>query len=109
MNQPRTKAPVVEATADAARRIYERTERNLEHARRTMRRPLTLSEKLLLGHLDGPQTDLVPGRSHLPLRPDRVVFQDVLGQTAMLAFMQTGRSHVAVPTTIHCDHLVQAR
>jgi aconitate hydratase len=109
MNQRRTNAPVVEATADAALRIYERMERNLALVRRTLGRPLTLSEKLLLGHLDGPQADLVPGESYLTLRPDRVVFQDVLGQTAMLAFMETGRPHVAVPTTIHCDHLVQAR
>jgi aconitate hydratase len=109
MNQRTTKAPVVEATADAALSIYERMQRNLAFARRTLGRPFTLSEKLLLGHLDGSQADLVPGQSHLVLRPDRVVFQDVLGQTAMLAFMQTGRSHVAVPTTIHCDHLVQAR
>ena len=109
MNERTTTRPVVEATAGAALRIYENTEHNLTFARRALGRPLTLSEKLLLGHLDGPQTDLVPGRSHLLLRPDRVVFQDVLGQTAMLAFMQTGRTHVAVPTTIHCDHLVQAR
>ena len=50
-----------------------------------------------------------PGRSYLSLRPDRVVFQDVLGQSGMLQFMQTRRERVAVPTTIHCDHLIQAR
>src|SRR4029077_7904773 len=50
-----------------------------------------------------------PGKSYLMLRPDRVVLQDVLGQTAMLQFMQTRRQHVAVATTIHCDHLIQAR
>ena len=71
---------------------------------------MTLADKLLLGHLDAPNTaDLVPGKSYLALRPDRVVFQDVLGQTAMLQFMQTGRDRVALPTTIHCDHLIQAR
>ena len=50
-----------------------------------------------------------PGQSYLQLRPDRVVLQDVLGQTAMLQFMQTRRATVAVPTTVHCDHLIQAR
>ncbi len=50
-----------------------------------------------------------PGRSYLSLRPDRVVFQDVLGQSGMLQFMQTKRDRVVVPTTIHCDHLIQAR
>jgi len=51
----------------------------------------------------------VPGKSYLQLHPDRVVFQDVLGQTGLLQFMQSGRQQVAVPTTIHCDHLIQAR
>ncbi len=72
--------------------------------------PLTLADKVLLGHLDDPETqELEPGQSYLSLRPDRVVFQDVLGQTGMLQFMQTRRDRVAVPTTIHCDHLIQAR
>src|SRR5262249_1092819 len=53
--------------------------------------------------------ELEAGKSYLFLRPDRVVLQDVLGQTAMLQFMQTRRQHVAVPTSIHCDHLIQAR
>ena len=53
--------------------------------------------------------EIEPGKSYLLLRPDRVVLQDVLGQTAMLQFMQTRRDNVAVPTTIHCDHLIQAR
>jgi aconitate hydratase len=65
---------------------------------------------VLLGHLDDPAgAELAPGQSTLALRPDRVVFQDVLGQTAFLQFMQTGRDQVAVPTTVHCDHLIQAR
>jgi len=73
-------------------------------------RPLGLADKLLLGHLDDPCAGtLEPGRSDLALRPDRVVFQDVLGQTGMLQFLQTGRARVAIPTTIHCDHLIEAR
>ncbi|MFI5316559.1 MAG: aconitate hydratase [Myxococcota bacterium] len=100
----------IESTPEMAERVYERTARNLEIARRRLSRPLTLADKVLLGHLDEPEhAELAPGRSHLALRPDRVVLQDVLGQTAMLQFMQTRRASVAVPTSIHCDHLIQAR
>ena len=100
----------VESTPAMAKKVYETIARNLEVVRRRLKRPLTLSEKVLLGHLDDPENqELIPGKSYLQLRPDRVVFQDVLGQTGMLQFMQTGRPHVAVPTSIHCDHLIQAR
>ena len=69
-----------------------------------------LAEKVLLAHLDDPtNTDLERGKSYVQLRPDRVILQDVLGQTAMLQFMQTRRTQTAVPTSIHCDHLIQAR
>ena len=100
----------IESTPAMATQIYETMARNLEVARRRLCRPLTLADKVLLGHLDDPKgQDLEPGKSYLQLRPDRVVFQDVLGQTGMLQFMQTKRNTVAVPTTIHCDHLIQAR
>ena len=100
----------VESTPEMAAKVYETMARNIEVVRRRLKRPLTLSEKVLLGHLDNPaQQDLAAGKSYLSLRPDRVVFQDVLGQTGMLQFMQTRRARVAVPTTIHCDHLIQAR
>jgi aconitate hydratase len=100
----------IESTPEMAERVYATLERNLRPVRRRLGRPLTLSEKILLGHLDDPESgELEPGRSHLQLRPDRVVFQDVLGQSGMLQFMQTRRERVAVPTTIHCDHLIQAR
>ncbi|MGH8660438.1 MAG: aconitase family protein, partial [Burkholderiales bacterium] len=100
----------VESTPEMAARVYATLARNIEVVRRRLKRPLTLSEKVLLGHLDDPERqELVPGKSYLQLRPDRVVFQDVLGQTGMLQFMQTGRERVSVPTTIHCDHLIQAR
>jgi aconitate hydratase len=93
-----------------AARIYATMARKLEIVRRRLARPLTLSEKLLLGHLDRPEHQaLEPGESYLMLRPDRVVLQDVLGQSAMLQFMQARRDRVAVPTSIHCDHLIQAR
>ena len=100
----------IESTPDMAAKVYATMERNLKVVRRRLGKPLTLADKVLLGHLDDPEKqDLEPGKSYLFLRPDRVVFQDVLGQTGMLQFMQTRRDHVAVPTTIHCDHLIQAR
>ena len=100
----------IESTPEMAARIYATIERNLEVVRHRTGRPLTLSEKILLGHLDDPaHQELEPGKSYLALRPDRVVLQDVLGQSAMLQFMQTRRDRVAIPTTIHCDHLIQAR
>src|SRR5271169_3446828 len=99
-----------DCTPQMAARVYETMARNLDVVRRRSPRPLTLSDKLLLGHLDDPEGQaLTPGESHLSLRPDRVVFQDVLGQSGLLQFMQTRRDRVAVPTTIHCDHLIQAR
>ncbi len=83
----------IESTAEVAAKVYETMERNLAIVRRH----------------DPEHQDMEPGKSYLMLRPDRVVLQDVLGQTAMLQFMQTRRQAVAVATTIHCDHLIQAR
>jgi aconitate hydratase len=100
----------IESTPEMAAKVYATMRQNLAVVRRRLQKPLTLADKVLLGHLDAPETqDLDPGRSYLALRPDRVVFQDVLGQSGMLQFMQTKRRRVAVPTTIHCDHLIQAR
>lgn len=100
----------IESTPEMVAKVYETMARNLETVRRRLGKPLTLADKVLLGHLDDPaHQEMEPGKSYLLLRPDRVVFQDVLGQTGMLQFMQTRRDTVAVPTTIHCDHLIQAR
>jgi len=100
----------IESTPEMAAKVYATMAKNLKVVRRRLGKPLTLADKVLLGHLDDPENqDLVPGKSYLFLRPDRVVFQDVLGQTGLLQFMQTKRAKVAVPTTIHCDHLIQAR
>ena len=99
----------IQSTPAMAAKTYEMMDRNLEVVRRRLGTPLTLSDKILLGHADDPETqDMVPGKSYLFLRPDRVMMQDVLGQTGMLQFMQTGKEQVEVPTTIHCDHLIQA-
>src|SRR3989304_2359914 len=103
-------ATTIESTPAMVSKVYATMERNLEVVRRRLGKPLTLADKVMLGHLDNPEKqDLEPGKSYLFLRPDRVVFQDVLGQTGMLQFMQTRRDKVAVPTTIHCDHLIQAK
>jgi len=100
----------IESTPEMASTVYATMARNLAVVRRRLGRPLTLADKILLGHLDDPEhQELEPGKSYLLVRPDRVVFQDVLGQTGLLQFMQTRREKVAVPATIHCDHLIQAR
>jgi len=102
--------PSVEPTPQTAEQIYQAAQVRLNIIRARLGRPLTLGEKLLLGHARQPrEQELVPGKSYLQLYPDRVVFQDVLGQTGLLQFMQSGREQVAVATTIHCDHLIQAR
>ena len=100
----------VDSTPELVANVFKTMARNQDIVRDRLGRPLTLAEKIVLGHLDAPETQgLEPGKSYLSLRPDRVAFQDVLGQTGMLQFMQTGLERVAVPTTIHCDHLIQAR
>ena len=102
--------PVIESTPEMAATAYAVMSRNLETVRRRLGKPLTLADKLLLSHLDDPDSqEMEPGRSYLLLKPDRVALQDVLGQTVMLQFMQTRRAKTAVPTTVHCDHLIQAR
>ena len=89
---------------------YRTMRQNLGIVREKLGRGLTLADKALLGHLVDPASqEMVPGESHLRVRPDRVILQDVLGQSGMLQFMQTGRDKVALPTTIHCDHLIEAR
>jgi aconitate hydratase len=100
----------VDSTPGFVEEAYKKMERNLEVVRARYNRPLTLAEKLLLGHLDDAKgAELDSGESYIMLNPDRVIHQDVTGQMAILQFMQSGRTEVAVPTTVHCDHLVQAR
>ncbi|MFM7469595.1 MAG: aconitase family protein, partial [Vampirovibrionales bacterium] len=76
------------------------------------RSALTAAEKAVLSHLDpqlGFQQDIVRGHSMLRLRPDRVAMQDATAQMAILQFMQAGRSQVAVPSSVHCDHLIRGQ
>jgi aconitate hydratase len=99
----------IEATPEAAARIYATTRRNLETARERLGRPLALAEKILFGHLDDPaRQELSPGKAILQLRVDRVAMQDATAQMAILQFAQARIPRTAVPTTVHCDHLIQA-
>ncbi|KAF9451562.1 aconitate hydratase [Macrolepiota fuliginosa MF-IS2] len=89
---------------------YQRIEDNLAVVRDRLKRPLTLSEKVVYGHLDDPHgQDIERGVSYLKLRPDRVACQDATAQMALLQFMSAGMDTAAVPTTVHCDHLIEAQ
>ena len=90
--------------------VYATLDERVERARESFGRPLTLAEKTLVNHLDPAETG-VPERgvSYVDLRPDRVAMQDATAQMAWLQFMTAGLAEVAVPTTVHCDHLIQAR
>ena len=91
--------------------VYSKLEKNIAAYRKTVSRSLTLTEKILAGHLEESflEKNLDSDGSYVFLQPDRVALQDVTGQMVMLQFMQTGLSTVALPTTVHCDHLIQAR
>jgi aconitate hydratase len=79
-------------------------------SKNSLQRPLTLSEKIVYGHLDDPvNQDIERGKSYLRLRPDRVACQDATAQMALLQFMSAGIPTVAVPSTVHCDHLIEAQ
>ena len=100
----------IETTPKLVTAVYEKLEQNISKFRNVVNRPLTLSEKILVGHLaefDGKEPER--GKNYVFLKPDRVALQDVTGQTVMLEFMQAGLKQVALPTTVHCDHLIQAK
>lgn len=89
---------------------YEKLNQNLKIVRDRLGRPLTLSEKILYSHLDNAkEQDIKRGESYLRLRPDRVAMQDATAQMAMLQFISSGLPKVAVPSTVHCDHLIEAQ
>ncbi|MDJ0847090.1 MAG: aconitate hydratase [Myxococcota bacterium] len=101
--------PAIETTPELVRSTYETLERNLAVVRRRLDRPLTYAEKVFFGHLaDAEAAELEPGRSYTDTRPDRIAMQDATAQMALLQFMLAGRDETAVPTTVHCDHLIQA-
>src|ERR1700752_742339 len=94
---------------DIIKPVYAAMAKKHEAARRHLGRPFTLSEKFLVGHLDDPKAQPLERRkSYVVLRPDRIAMQDATAQMALLQFMHAGQSRTAVPTTVHCDHLIQA-
>src|SRR5919202_109040 len=94
---------------ELAQKLYSRMPAVLEKARKKFGRALTLTEKILVSHADNFETqEWERGKAMLALRPDRVAMQDATAQMAMLQFMQAGKKRVAVPSTIHCDHLIRA-
>lgn len=89
---------------------HSRLRENLNIVKDRLNRPLTLSEKILYSHIDEPaKQEIIRGKSYLRLRPDRVAMQDATAQMAMLQFISSGLPRVAVPSTIHCDHLIEAQ
>lgn len=94
---------------ELATKLYASMPAAVEKGRKKFGRPVTLTEKILLAHTDNLDAQVWErGRAMLALRPDRVAMQDATAQMAMLQFMQAGKKRVAVPSTIHCDHLIRA-
>ncbi len=90
---------------------YQALPGKINAARKLLKRPLTLTEKILYGHLFN-ETEKKPhqrGIDYVDFQPDRVAMQDATAQMALLQFMQAGKARVAVPSTVHCDHLIQAK
>ena len=99
----------IESTPEFVSAAYARMRKTLDVVRKRLGRPLTLAEKIILGHLHDPaEQTLDRGKAYLLLRPDRVAMQDATAQMAILQFGSAGIARVQVPTTVHCDHLIQA-
>lgn len=96
---------------DKIKETYSSMPEKIEKARKALGRPLTLSDKILYSHLheDSPLQEYSRGNDYVFFQPDRVAMQDATAQMALLQFMMCGRKNVAVPTTVHCDHLIQAK
>jgi aconitate hydratase len=98
------------ANLDMIKKVYSDYKEKLQKIRQLLNRPLTYSEKILYTHLwDEPQKDYERGKDYAELSPDRVAMQDATAQMALLQFMSAGRKITAVPSTVHCDHLIQAQ
>ncbi|TYC09738.1 aconitate hydratase [Bizionia gelidisalsuginis] len=96
---------------DMIKEVYNQMAERVDAARDVVGKPLTLSEKILYNHLwDGKATKaFTRGKDYVNFAPDRIACQDATAQMALLQFMQAGKTQVAVPTTVHCDHLIQAK
>ena len=93
------------------KKVYKRYPERIAAARKLLNKPLTLTEKILYTHLwDGEASkEYERGNGYVDFAPDRVAMQYATAQMALLQFMQAGKEKVAVPSTVHCDHLIQAR
>ena len=98
------------ASISVVREIYDKIQLNIQKFQEYDSKPLTFTEKIFIGHLSEPKFDsLIPGQNYIFLKPDRVALQDASGQMVLLQFMQSKLSKVSIPTTLHCDHLIQAK
>ncbi|QQS35217.1 MAG: aconitate hydratase [Ignavibacteriales bacterium] len=97
------------ANLDMIQKVYKNYKSKLDSVRKIINRPLTFTEKVLYTHLwNSPGSELKRGKDYSELAPDRVAMQDATAQMALLQFMSAGRKSAAVPSTVHCDHLIQA-
>ena len=95
---------------DMIKKIYSNIVKNVDEAKKVIDKPLTLTEKILYSHLWGSiSKNYTRGKDYVDFKPDRIACQDATAQMALLQFMQAGKNKVAVPTTVHCDHLIQAK
>jgi aconitate hydratase len=98
-----------DTTSELVSNVYQKLKENIIKFRDVTGRPLTLTEKILSGHFNEiDEKNFVGGKDYVFLKPDRVALQDVTGQMVMLQFMQAGLKQAALPTTVHCDHLIRA-
>ena len=95
---------------DMIKKIYSNIVKNVDEAKTVIDKPFTLTEKILYSHLWGSiSKNYTRGKDYVDFKPDRIACQDATAQMALLQFMQAGKNKVAVPTTVHCDHLIQAK
>jgi aconitate hydratase len=92
------------------KKYYQNLPNKIGELRNLLNRPLTLTEKILYSHLsEKPSSDYVRGKNYAEFNPDRVAMQDATAQMALLQFMMAKKDRVAVPSTVHADHLIQAK
>jgi len=110
-NLPNIQIHIMAFDIEMIKKVYAHFGSRINAARKAVGKPLTLTEKILYAHLwQGDATSSFErGNSYVDFAPDRVAMQDATAQMALLQFMQSGRSQVAVPSTVHCDHLIEAK
>ena len=94
---------------DWIEKYYQSLPGKMAELRQLVNRPLTYTEKILYAHLSGDMAEYKRGVDYVEFNPDRVAMQDATAQMALLQFMLAGKDQVAVPSTVHCDHLIQAK